>query len=1105
MMIPKRKQRFANKVSMARINDFVIRFVGVLAVFFLGAVFRVDAQLQIQMTPFGSNQRHWRSPAWQFMESGPHRIYYPLGYENTANWAGKVLASMSSHLEQQFNIRPDQPYQLLIYRNHLEWQESNLNRDKLYYNTGWNFPATGNKVPVCADQYSASMVSQMREGIVRILIAEVVYGGNSFQRIQNRALLVLPSWFTDGLARYWGSGWTGSMDRELRDWLKARSNPQYGELVRQRPDLAGVLFWHRYIRANGGSSATQLLLTARSHRQVQSAFRSLNRETYGSFVEGILSQFQSETAGDSLGSAFERDALEISALRGMTKGGVRLDAKGKNIALVAYQKGRYRVYVYERGSKNLTEVYKSSRVRATGAHSFPLLAWHPGGQRLVVMGDFGQGLVCADVQKQPDTRWIHEQQWITDADWVQSLDWSPDGKSLVAACLKGNASKLITCSMSNKKWRVLLSDSLEKSDVRFVAGSQAVVYAYSHILDSMQILRNPTFALRQKNGLARLDLLPKPRPISLFESDSEVVALPLPLSGGHLLWLSDRTGYRIRYVGRWDDTDHRPEAFGPPALNLAWHEAGVSSNQLLMGQTLLTTPDIVGYRDRFDSVRNNRSGALPQSSWRKEDQRQFEEFRVQHSGYSQGGSPLPANLGLLNWMITQKSSLPISYPIQSTSSGLSRDEDGNTTLGLAIRKLFANRPNITQSTTVRGSYVRSSALDNISMQAGNNILSGRMPLLSASPLHMLHAQPGAVMRVCLSDVPEDRALTAGALILQSLTNFQAYLMYENLKPLTDWRMMAVYSLLPVNQSFTNPGFGRSSGGPVRSMLELYASVTYPISRSLGLVVTMGHLASVDRSPLNPDFPKNNIDVPEHSTGIRFEAICDRSRQSLGWINGGFLLKVFQENYLLSGERIGSCSLGGIDARSYSGFMPGLVWANRFSFQYSGGPVKASYMAGGTEQWLLPRFNSDMPRPADSKALMYALAAPVKGLPMNTRNGSAFLSLGTELRLAFSALRSAIPVGSDFWRSFRVYGFGDAATVWDEGKFLKNDPNIFPTQITQGPVRVDMVQKLSPFLWSYGFGCRANVLGYSLRVDRAWPWENSKPLSPAWVISLGLDF
>lgn len=1083
------------------------RFILTVWVLLPGLFFHAQAQLQIQMTPFGSNQRQWNAYAWQFLESGAHRIYYPAGLEYSADWVGKVLPSMSSSLEQQFNIRPEQPYQVLLYRNHLDWQESNLNREKFYYNTGWNFPATGNKVPVCLNQYSASMVAQMREGIVRILIAEMVYGGNSFQRIQNRALLVLPSWFTDGLAQYWGSGWTGSMDRELREWLRSRSKPGFGELVRNRPDLAGVLFWHRYIRLNGAGSAAQLLLSARAQRQIQSAFRSLNKETYGAFVEGILAEYQAEISKDSVETAMVKDALEIPNLRGVAKGGLRLDAKGKNIAFVAYQKGRYRVFVYERATKNLRSVFVSSRVRHVLPSSSPVLAWHPGGQRLLVIGNFGKGLTLSDVQKQPDGNWIHESQKMPDADWVQSLDWSQDGKTWVAAVLQGSRSKLLLSNSANPKWRVLWTDSLEKKDIRFVPGSQSVVYVYSTALDSLQIIGSPSSRLEQIYGIARLDLTPNAKPVTLVQSNKEVIASPLPLLGGKLLWLSDLSGYRIRFMGRWDQSAHLPEALPPVALNIAWHEAGVLGNQMLLGPEEFTRKSTIGYRDRLDTLRTFgfNPATLPQSSWRKEDQRRLEEIRSIAAGNGLGISSMAANLGLLNLGYRDAGSPPLPTWPPNASYGPPMDEQGNTPLGLAIQKLFTTKPKSGKVTARRGSYVRSSALDNISMQAGNNILIGRMPLLSASPLHMLHAQPGAVMRLSLSDVSEDRILSAGALVLQSLTNFQSYLMVENLKGLTDWRLMGVYSILPVDQSYENPGFGRSTGGPVRSMLELYGSATYPISRSVGLSVTMGHAVAVDRGPLNPDFPKDNTDKPELTTGIRLEAVCDQSKQSLGWTNGGYLFKVFQENYLLTGNRTGSSSLMGMDGRSYAGFMPGLVWANRLSFQYAWGPVRASYMAGGTEQWLSPRFNNDMPRPSMNQTLMYALASPVKGLPINSRNGSAFLSAGTELRMAFSALRSAIPVGSDFWRSLRIYGFADAATVWNRGQFLKNDTSLFPTQITQGPIRVELAQNLSPFLWSYGMGTRANVLGYSLRIDRAWPWENRKALPPSWVISLGLDF
>ncbi|NBW43808.1 MAG: hypothetical protein EBR29_08365, partial [Sphingobacteriia bacterium] len=65
--------------------------------------------------------------------------------------------------------------------------------------------------------------------------------------------------------------------------------------------------------------------------------------------------------------------------------------------------------------------------------------------------------------------------------------------------------------------------------------------------------------------------------------------------------------------------------------------------------------------------------------------------------------------------------------------------------------------------------------------------------------------------------------------------------------------------------------------------------------------------------------------------------------------------------------------------------------------------------------------------------------------------------------------------------------------------------LFPTQINRDPVRVRFDRQLSPLLWSYGVGVRAHLLGYSIRLDRAWAHEHRVRLAPAWVLSLGLDF
>ncbi len=186
-------------------------------------------------------------------------------------------------------------------------------------------------------------------------------------------------------------------------------------------------------------------------------------------------------------------------------------------------------------------------------------------------------------------------------------------------------------------------------------------------------------------------------------------------------------------------------------------------------------------------------------------------------------------------------------------------------------------------------------------------------------------------------------------------------------------------------------------------------------------------------------------------------------------------------------------------------MGGMVWASRLAFQHSTGALRANYMVGGMEQWLMPRINGDMPVPPSNRVLLNGLAAPVRGLPINTMNGSSFMGAGTEVRWIPAAMRAAVPVGSEFWRNFQLAAFLDAGTAWKPGGFLKTDSTLFPTQINRDPVRVRFDRQLSPLLWSYGVGVRAHLLGYSIRLDRAKALENRVRLAPTWVLSLGLDF
>lgn len=1068
-----------------------------------GLAFEAMAQVQLQLTPFGRNQRQEGTPVWKVLDARGDRVYFDQPLDSIARYVARLIPGLTAGLEQQLNVQPEDPYQVILYQGPNDLFQSNLNREKYYYNTGWNFPAPGNKVPVYVSCSTEEMVEQIREGIVRVLVAEILYGGNSWQRIQNQALLVLPSWFTDGYARYRGAGWKGAMDRELRAWLVQRPRAGFGELVRSRPDLAGVLFWHRYAQVNGLGGTARLLGMARSHRQVQSAFRSLNTVTYGTFVRSLLVDCRKEIAVDSVSLVSAKDVLSLAGKTYGRLGPVRSDARGRHLAFGAYHRGRISIYTYDRSTKETSRLYQSSPCGPPAVEDYPKMAWHPGGNRLVVVMAGPQGPRWMVFSRNSEQDWMVEERPVRGIEVIQSLDWSPDGKTLAACARSKGRSGLWTWSSPTANPALLWADSLEKYDVRFVPGSQSLVYAAR--LPYGVEAQDRTGSKGRWNGLLRLDRALGSRPQILLGVDTEAISSPLPLGGGTLIWLSDRTGYLIRYRGTWEGPNLGGTPLAPTATSLRWHEGGALTTGLLIGPDPSPNPLVLALRDKVDTTRwvpgSLMDNDLPVTAWRRQ-----ERERLQGEG---AGSRLaldevrPANLGLLGPIRSVGEEARPLLPDHTGGDWLPGFEPN--TIARIASTLFAAKPKSTSTVLKSSPYVKASSIDHVSLQAGSTLLQGRMPLLSASRMHTLLARPGAVVRVGLSDLPEDHNLSAGLMILQSLSDFQSYLLYENLSGLIDWRLMGVYSKLPASLP-TGGGFGGGSGSVNPAQVwEVYGSMTRPLGVYSGVSATVGSVLSRENLPLNPDFPKDNGSIRHQMTGLRLEWMTDRSRRSSGALWKGYRAKVFHEFYLSSGTTSGSGALFGLDARAYQPLMGGMVWASRLAFQHSTGALRANYMVGGMEQWLMPRINGDMPVPSSNRVLLNGLAAPVRGLPINTMNGSSFMGAGTEVRWIPAAMRAAVPVGSEFWRNFQLAAFLDAGTAWKPGGFLKTDSTLFPTQINRDPVRVRFDRQLSPLLWSYGVGVRAHLLGYSIRLDRARALENRVRLAPTWVLSLGLDF
>ena len=162
--------------------------------------------------------------------------------------------------------------------------------------------------------------------------------------------------------------------------------------------------------------------------------------------------------------------------------------------------------------------------------------------------------------------------------------------------------------------------------------------------------------------------------------------------------------------------------------------------------------------------------------------------------------------------------------------------------------------------------------------------------------------------------------------------------------------------------------------------------------------------------------------------------------------------------------------------------------------------------GGVDSWMLAKFNRETKVNDKMEYAYQTLATNMRGFSQNIRNGNTFAVINTELRLPIFQVLSRTPVSSNFWRGFMLVTFVDAGSAWSGMNPFSKDNTYYKKTITDGNLTIELERNTSPFVIGFGAGLRAQLGGYSLRLDCAWGAAD-KIISkrPTLYFSLATDF
>jgi hypothetical protein len=370
------------------------------------------------------------------------------------------------------------------------------------------------------------------------------------------------------------------------------------------------------------------------------------------------------------------------------------------------------------------------------------------------------------------------------------------------------------------------------------------------------------------------------------------------------------------------------------------------------------------------------------------------------------------------------------------------------------------------------------SINEATTQLGFDFLSAGYQAYSGNngPIYLNPAM-SALTKIGMSDLMENHRIIGGFGIGYDLSNTEFLISYENLE-----RRLSHQIILHLANTTDETDIATSTRN--RSYTTHYVA-KYPLNPANMIKSSVfGRLDQIVYRATSPiAIAKKNDYVLR--LGLRGEWVYDHSRYIMPNIYNGFRSKAWIEYYQGVWGKKDNLFVVGFDARYYKKIYRTFIWASRFATSTSFGQSKLIYYMGGVDSWMLPSFSQEM-RINDKMDYAYqTLATNMRGFPQNIRNGNTFAVINTELRCPIVQMLSKEPVGSAFWRNLMVVAFVDVGSAWAGLNPFSKDNTYYKKVIENGPITIELERNAYPFVAGFGAGLRAQIGGYSLRLDCAW--------------------
>lgn len=1030
----------------------LIRFI-IFLVFFTG---QLAVEAQGIYTEFGQNRVQYKKFIWfvSHAESADF-LYNDPQLVSSVHFAEKTISDYLPRIEKLLGYKVSNRPQFLIYGSLSDYKQNNIG----YVNPQWQsggitfIPAEA--VPVYHNGDYAAFRVRIQKGLCDFLIREMVYGGTLQDRFERLKSPPLPYWFTEGLSALIAEGWGSEQETAIRDGFGARTFDNFNLLSREKQVLLGRSIWKYIIDKQGIDVISGIMFIARYTHSAEAAISYYSKSQLGVFLDQWKSHCKEEFKNNT-GMLLPKGKAEIpQKINRLHISESALNENGRILSLVTHDHGKFSVWFYSSENKKAHRIYVGGQkvFNQINDYSFPKIKWYNNKLYLLTFEKGAYYLLSFNLKGKPLSKLSFD-----GFPSVNDFAIHPEKDSLIFSGVKNGFSEIYSTSLLGGSYRQLTQDSLFKDNLLWL-NNNSIIY-------SSNTEKNIKNLNRLENNVAV--------GITFFTSPNRIEA-PIMLNDSMLGFLCDYTGLQ----NAWFTNIYRisePKGLTNYARSISGQS--ISGDRSTFSELVKINEKYTIYTGMVNENPESESIVIPRFQY-------LLKWRNAHLTHALSDD-LTGD--------TSDNQTPDSLQLMDTSASTYSYQTGFPKIDYAedfvaeesLKPKSMERINLNP---IVPDYIVTQ-IDNKNL--GTYLYDNSIPMnVMRNPWLMPY------IRISLSDLQRNINLEAGARssIDLSFTDFHFKGGYYA------GRVDHEFSYFRRNRKYDNdPNLYQqylTQLAEYKVMLPQDERLRYSFTTGLRQDAIVTKITELQAAQIEDK-------ITRYWTN-RFEILFDNSiSHGLNHIQGSRIKLGL--HYLLDPKRSHQLSWAEADMRFYVPLWGSLIFAQRISSAYNLGRNKIGYYLGGVENWTASEQLPENPVMLNPQQINFqSWVCNLRGFYRNARMGHSYVVSNSELRWPILKMIYKRPLTSEFLKHFTLTVFADAGCAFT-GQTPADIANPYNTLYLNTPnYAMSITSRRNPWVVGTGYGIRSRILGYFVKFDRAWGWQERQWNKPMQYISLGLDF